>query len=76
MLPDKETAMTTQSAMNSTISEPTEQAGAQREGTGCCGGAAPKGSNACCALDAQVKSAGGSGCGCASDKPAKKTSCC
>jgi hypothetical protein len=33
--------------------------------TGCCGGAAPQGSDACCALDADIKSTGGSGCGCA-----------
>jgi len=32
--------------------------------TGCCGGEAPAGADACCALDAEVKSAGGSGCGC------------
>lgn len=32
--------------------------------TGCCGGAAPEGANACCALDAEVKATGGSGCGC------------
>ena len=33
--------------------------------TGCCGGAAGEGSDACCALDATIKSRGGSGCGCA-----------
>jgi hypothetical protein len=32
--------------------------------TGCCGGDAPAGTDACCALDADVKSAGGNGCGC------------
>lgn len=44
----------------------------------CCGGAAPKGSDACCALDAVVKSAGGSGCGCSTQPPAatKKKGCC
>ncbi len=31
---------------------------------GCCGGEAPNGSGACCALDAEVKSGGGIGCGC------------
>jgi hypothetical protein len=30
-----------------------------------CGGAAPAGADACCALDAKVKATGGSGCGCA-----------
>jgi hypothetical protein len=33
--------------------------------SGCCGGAAPLGADACCALDASIKSTGGSGCGCA-----------
>ena len=33
--------------------------------TGCCGGAAAEGTDACCALDATIKSRGGSGCGCA-----------
>ena len=47
---------------------------------GCCGGPAPVGANACCVRDAEVKSAGGSGCGCGST-PArapepKRTSCC
>jgi hypothetical protein len=32
----------------------------------CCGGPAPAGADACCARDAEVKSAGGSGCGCGS----------
>ncbi len=51
--------------------------------TGCCGGAAPKDSNACCALDADVKALGGSGCGCGpktatSSKQAtsRKQGCC
>lgn len=30
----------------------------------CCGGAAPAGTDACCARDAEVKATGGSGCGC------------
>jgi hypothetical protein len=30
----------------------------------CCGGPAPPEANACCARDAEVKAAGGSGCGC------------
>ena len=29
----------------------------------CCGGPAPSGTSACCALDAEVKSTGGTGCG-------------
>ena len=32
--------------------------------SGCCGGPAPAGTDACCAQDAAVKSSGGSGCGC------------
>ena len=32
----------------------------------CCGGPAPAGADACCARDAEVKSAGGAGCGCSS----------
>lgn len=45
----------------------------------CCGGSAPSGTNACCALDAEVKSAGGAGCGCASvtaTPAAKNAACC
>ena len=45
--------------------------------TGCCGGAAPARADACCALDADVKASGGSGCGCG--KPAaspKASGCC
>lgn len=34
---------------------------------GCCGGSAPAGTGACCALDAKVKSVGGAGCGCATN---------
>ena len=30
----------------------------------CCGGPEPSGTSACCALDAEVKSTGGTGCGC------------
>jgi hypothetical protein len=48
--------------------------------TACCGGPAPTGAEACCAKDAEAKSAGGAGCGCASATrgPAgpKKTPCC
>lgn len=47
--------------------------------TGCCGGAAPQGANACCALDAEIKSTGGAGCGCAPRKTngaRQKGGCC
>jgi len=45
----------------------------------CCGGPAPSGTSACCALDAEVKSHGGTGCGCgspAATSAAKKSVCC
>ena len=49
----------------------------------CCGGPAPGGADACCARDAEAKSAGGAGCGCggapAAAPPApatKKAACC
>jgi hypothetical protein len=47
--------------------------------TGCCGGLAPAGTSACCAQDAAVKSAGGTGCGCSAQprrEGAKKSACC
>lgn len=45
--------------------------------TGCCGGAAGEGSDACCALDAKVKARGGSGCGCAPrDASGAQKGCC
>lgn len=51
-----------------------------REGqSGCCGGAAPQGADACCALDANIKSTGGSGCGCApraANGARQKGGCC
>ena len=45
----------------------------------CCGGPAAAGTTACCARDAEVKSRGGSGCGCSPDPAArslKTTACC
>ena len=45
----------------------------------CCGGPAPTGTDACCARDAEVKSAGGAGCGCGFTPAApapKKPGCC
>lgn len=51
--------------------------------TGCCGGPAPQGADACCALDATVKASGGSGCGCGPktdeagpERAAAKKGCC
>lgn len=46
---------------------------------GCCGGPAPAGAAACCAQDAEVKSAGGSGCGCGESHAApapRRQACC
>jgi thioredoxin reductase len=46
---------------------------------GCCGGRAPAGADACCALDADIKSAGRAGCGCGSADaaaPATSRGCC
>lgn len=47
--------------------------------TGCCGGAAPKGTDACCALDAELQASGGSGCGCTQKSASgskRKGGCC
>ena len=47
--------------------------------SGCCGGPAPAGVDACCAKDADAKAAGESGCGCGSTvviEPAKASACC
>jgi hypothetical protein len=35
-----------------------------QEATGCCGGPAPAGVDACCQKDADAKAAGSNGCGC------------
>jgi hypothetical protein len=47
------------------------------EASGCCGGPAPAGVDACCVKDATAKAAGEEGCGCSSKeaKPAAR-SCC
>lgn len=47
----------------------------------CCGGSAPTGAAACCALDSDLKAAGGAGCGCGSAvvgpaAPAPSRGCC
>lgn len=34
------------------------------EASGCCGGPAPEGTDACCVKDADAKAAGQDGCGC------------
>ena len=64
---------------STTIDKPNAQTTKQEDQSSCCGGAAPKGVDACCALDAEVKSSGGSGCGCgpkSTPSPTVKKSCC
>ena len=67
--------MDTLSAVNERASEVSAKAPAKQE-AGCCGGPAPKASDACCALDDDIKTAGGAGCGCTTTAPAKRSSCC
>jgi thioredoxin reductase len=49
-------------------------------GTGCCGGRASEGVDACCVRDAEAKAAGQSGCGCgskpATQAPVPAAACC
>jgi hypothetical protein len=40
------------------------RAGVETGSAGCCGGPAPAGADGCCAQDAEVKTAGQTGCGC------------
>ena len=40
------------------------------EASGCCGGPAPAGADACCVKDADAKAAGAPGCGCETGSPA------
>ena len=44
--------------------------------SGCCGGPAPAGTDACCIKDAAAKEAGASGCGCGPKAASPKKSCC
>jgi hypothetical protein len=56
-----------------------EAAGSKKAQSGCCGGAAAEGADACCALDASIKSTGGVGCGCAAratNGAKQKGGCC
>ena len=66
----------TKSETRTTETEASQRKAAQ---SGCCGGAAPQGADACCALDADIKSTGGSGCGCApraANGARQKGGCC
>ncbi len=66
--------------MNTSNSQKVNAANSRTEkvSSGCCGGPAPAGASACCAKDAAVKSAGGSGCGCgsASQQNVPTKACC
>jgi RNA polymerase sigma-70 factor (ECF subfamily) len=44
--------------------------------SGCCGGPAPAGADACCVKDAAAKAAGESGCGCGTKPATTKRGCC
>jgi len=44
--------------------------------TGCCGGPAPAGADACCVQDAAAKAAGESGCGCGPKAATPRARCC
>lgn len=44
--------------------------------SGCCGGPAPAGTDACCVKDAAAKAAGESGCGCGPKVARTNSSCC
>jgi hypothetical protein len=44
--------------------------------TGCCGGPAAAGADACCVKDAAAKAAGESGCGCGPKVASTKQGCC
>jgi hypothetical protein len=67
--------------LRSETNEPstTDSASDTGRAAACCGGPAPAGADACCVQDAEVKSAGGAGCGCSPKPPSpprRKTSCC
>ena len=71
--------MTNRIETSENLTPETEAARDNQTQAGCCGGAAPRGSDACCALDAGIKSKGGSGCGCsarAANGARQKGGCC
>ena len=70
----KEIAMSIEENAVESKSQAGKETGASAaEKTGCCGGPPPEGTDACCSLDATVKSKGGAGCGCGTSA---KKSCC
>jgi hypothetical protein len=58
------------SSSESTSTEPDDTA------SGCCGGPAPAGADACCVKDAVAKAEGESGCGCGPKVATTKRACC
>jgi hypothetical protein len=75
-MPHGTAIQTTHSQTSTRVESTTDQEG---RASMCCGGPAPSGTDACCARDAEAKSAGDNGCGCGSTAPApttRKTACC
>jgi hypothetical protein len=70
--------MSNENAKNEAVTSEREASPGKQRRTGCCGGAAPSGADACCALDADIKSTGGSGCGCsrAASEAGQRGGCC
>jgi hypothetical protein len=71
--------MSQEISKSETLTTESEALGGKQAQSGCCGGAAPKGADACCALDASIKSTGGAGCGCApraANGARQKGGCC
>lgn len=61
--------MTTRQVTGSHPSESETGTAAEARTSDCCGGPAPQGVTACCADDAEAKSAGTAGCGCGPTPP-------
>lgn len=71
--------MASETAKSETGATEREASPGKEAQSGCCGGAPPQGADACCALDADIKSSGGSGCGCsprAAGGARQKGGCC
>jgi RNA polymerase sigma-70 factor (ECF subfamily) len=69
--------MSNTNASRTTQTQTTSSDTPGEKASGCCGGAAPADASACCALDAEVKATGGTGCGCGSKRSTTtKKGCC
>ena len=71
--------MANENTKNETPSAAPDASPSKEAQSGCCGGAAPQGTEACCALDANIKATGGSGCGCTprgANGARKRGGCC